>query len=104
MTAVEANLLRTMYAYVDAFPPWLGEHIQKFIKHHEPDTTFVKSICDIPADAISVFQYCSGQELNRHFTLLTKVPKALMNAYPNSDAVARKDHLAAVIDFWSTKR
>lgn len=93
-----------MYAYVDAAPPWLGEHIQKFIKRHEPSTTFVKSIRDIPADAASVFQYCSGQELNRHFALLTKVPKALMNAYPNSDAVARKDHLAAVIDFWSTKR
>ncbi|KAK0748918.1 tubulin-tyrosine ligase family-domain-containing protein [Schizothecium vesticola] len=64
----------------------------------------IKSIRDIPADATSAFQYCSGQELNRHFALLTKVPKALMNAYPNSDAVARKDHLAAVIDFWSTKR
>ncbi|KAK1830650.1 tubulin-tyrosine ligase family-domain-containing protein [Podospora conica] len=93
-----------MYAYVDAAPPWLGEHIQKFIQRHEPDTTFVKSILDIPPDATSVFQYCSGQELNRHFALLTRVPKGLMNAYPNSDAVARKDHLAAVIDFWSTKR
>lgn len=93
-----------MYAYVDAFPPWLGEHIQRFIKQHVPETTFVKDIRDIPEDATSVFQYCSGQELTRHFALLTSVPKGLMNAYPNSDALARKDNLAAVIDRWSTKR
>ncbi|KAM7183771.1 TTL domain containing protein [Naviculisporaceae sp. PSN 640] len=93
-----------MYAYVDAAPPWLGEHIQRFIKQHEPETTFVKDIRDIPEDATSVFQCCCGQELTRHFAVLTRVPKALMNAYPNSDALARKDNLAAVIDRWSTKR
>ncbi|KAK4215480.1 putative tubulin--tyrosine ligase PBY1 [Rhypophila decipiens] len=93
-----------MYAFVDASPPWLAEHIQGFIRRHEPETTFVNDIRDIPEDAPYVFQYCSGQELNQHFALHNRTPKGLINAYPNSDALARKDHLAAVIDFWSTKR
>ncbi|KAM7185109.1 putative tubulin--tyrosine ligase PBY1 [Rhypophila sp. PSN 637] len=93
-----------MYAYVDASPPWLAQHIQRFIRRHEPETTFVNDIRDIPEDAPYVFQYCGGQELNQHFALHNKTAKGLINAYPNSDALARKDHLAAVIDFWSTKR
>ncbi|KAK5653796.1 hypothetical protein OQA88_7954 [Cercophora sp. LCS_1] len=92
-----------MYAFINASSAWLNEHLERFITHHVPSTVFVDSIDDIPQDANHVFQYCDGWELNQNFALLNK-RSGLINAYPNSDALARKDHLAAVVDYWTAKR
>ncbi|KAI8297891.1 putative tubulin--tyrosine ligase PBY1 [Colletotrichum sp. SAR11_59] len=48
--------------------------------------------------------FCDGWALNRNFAALNTAEKALINAYPNSDALARKDYLARVVDFWTAKR
>ncbi|KAK3940231.1 putative tubulin-tyrosine ligase PBY1-like protein 3 [Diplogelasinospora grovesii] len=92
-----------MYVFVQAACPWLDEHLKLFIQRHAPDAIFINDFEDIPADATTIFQYCGGSELNRNFALHNKV-KGLINAYPNSDALARKDHLAAVVDYWTAKR
>ncbi|KAK0647164.1 TTL domain-containing protein [Cercophora newfieldiana] len=92
-----------MYVFVEASSPWLDEHIERFISHHAPDAIFVRDLADIPSSAETVFQFCCGQELNRNFALVNKT-SGLINAYPNSDALARKDYLGVVVDFWTAKR
>ena len=92
-----------MYVYIEGSSPWLDAHLEAFIRHHDPDAIFVRDLANIPPSATSVFQYCCGQQLSSNFALLNKT-RGLINAYPNSDALARKDHLAAVIDYWIAKR
>lgn len=92
-----------MYVFVEAASPWLDEHIKRFIRHHVPNAICVGDLADIPSSAETTFQFCCGQELNRNFALLNKT-RGLINAYPNSDALARKDHLGVVVDFWTAKR
>jgi len=92
-----------MYAFVEASSPWLDEHIERFIRHHAPDAICVGDLADIPSSAENVFQWCCGQQLNKNFALLNRAG-GLINAYPNSDALARKDHLGVVVDFWTAKR
>lgn len=93
-----------MYMYVHSAAPWLDEHIESFIRAHVPDAVSVEDFEDLPADAKSVFQYCDGWELTQNFAVLNTAESALLNAYPNSDALARKDHLAKIVEFWSSKR
>ncbi|KAK1752275.1 tubulin-tyrosine ligase [Echria macrotheca] len=97
-----------VYAYVQVASPWLDEHLRVFIRHHAPDAIFVEEIDEIPSSCMSfpgpvVFQFCNGQLLTKNFALLNRT-RGLINAYPNSDALARKDHLGAVVDYWTAKR
>ncbi|EQB58169.1 hypothetical protein CGLO_01608 [Colletotrichum gloeosporioides Cg-14] len=93
-----------MHVYIQPAAPWLGEHIKSFIRNHVPDAIFIDDFEDFPSDASTVFQFCDGWALNRNFAALNTAEKALINAYPNSDALARKDYLARVVDFWTAKR
>lgn len=92
-----------MYAFVNPSSEWLGEHLKAYIRYHAPDVMFVDNVGDIPESATMTFQYCDGWELNENFALVNRAG-GLINAYPNSDALARKDHLAAVVDYWTAKR
>lgn len=93
-----------MYMYVHSAAPWLDDHIKSYIRDHVPDAVSVEDFEDLPVDAQSVFQFCDGWALTRNFAVLNRAESALLNAYPNSDALARKDHLATIVEFWSSKR
>ncbi|KAB5518934.1 TTL domain-containing protein [Coniochaeta sp. 2T2.1] len=93
-----------MYVYVEGACPWLDEHVKSYIRNHVPDAIFIDDFNNFPTDASTVFQFCNGWELNRNFAILNAADTALINAYPNSDALARKDHLARVVEYWTAKR
>ncbi|KAJ4050635.1 hypothetical protein NW761_005431 [Fusarium oxysporum] len=93
-----------MHVYVHSANPWLDGHVQECIKRHVPDAICHKNFTDIPEDADTVYQLLNGWELNHHFAVLNRAKNGLLNAYPNSDALARKDHMASVVDYWITKR
>ncbi|KAJ4289417.1 hypothetical protein N0V88_006897 [Collariella sp. IMI 366227] len=93
-----------MHAFINAAAPWLNEHLKRFIREHVHDVVFVDDFEDFPTDAETVFQYCDGWALNQNFAVINTAAKGLINAYPNSDALARKDYLAAVVEYWTTKR
>ncbi|KAH7176845.1 tubulin-tyrosine ligase family-domain-containing protein [Dactylonectria macrodidyma] len=93
-----------MHVYVRGANRWLDDHVEAFVRQHVPDAVFHDSITTFPSQPDSVFQLCDGWELNQHFAVLNKVEAGLINAYPNSDALARKDHLAQVVDYWVAKR
>ncbi|KAF4975728.1 hypothetical protein FZEAL_7504 [Fusarium zealandicum] len=93
-----------MHVFINGACSWLNEHVKSYIRLHVPDAVFHESLSTIPEDADTVFQLCDGWHLNQHFAVLNKASNGLLNAYPNSDALARKDHLASVVDYWTTKR
>ncbi|KAG7116560.1 tubulin--tyrosine ligase C12B10.04 like protein [Verticillium longisporum] len=93
-----------MHVYVGGACPWLDDHIKSFIRRHVPDAIFVSDLNAIPKDASAVYQFCDGWELNENFAVLNAAAKGLINAYPSSDALARKDYMARVIECWTAKR
>ncbi|KAH7127864.1 tubulin-tyrosine ligase family-domain-containing protein [Dactylonectria estremocensis] len=93
-----------MHVYAKGANPWLDDHVESFVRQHVPDAVFHDNIKTFPSQPDSVFQFCDGWDLNQHFAVLNKVEAGLINAYPNSDALARKDHLAQVVDYWVAKR
>ncbi|KAF5537707.1 tubulin-tyrosine ligase [Fusarium phyllophilum] len=93
-----------MHIYVHSANPWLDGHVQECIKRHVPDAICHKNFTGIPEDADTVYQLLNGWELNHHFAVLNRSKHGLLNAYPNSDALARKDHMASVVEYWITKR
>lgn len=93
-----------MYVYIESSTPWLDKHIKSYVKNHVPDAIAVDDFEDLPADAETVYQYCDGWAVTRNFAVLNSAKSALINAYPNSEAVARKDLLAKIVEFWSAKR
>ncbi|WZH49610.1 tubulin-tyrosine ligase family-domain-containing protein [Fusarium acuminatum] len=93
-----------MHVYVHSANPWLDDHVRGCIRRHIPDATCHENYADIPEDADAVYQFLNGWELNHHFAVLNRAKHGLLNAYPNSDALARKDHMAKVVDYWVTKR
>ncbi|KAM5344146.1 hypothetical protein ACJ41O_012683 [Fusarium nematophilum] len=93
-----------MHVFINGANRWLDEHVKSFIQGHVPDAVFHDDLATFPANPESVFQLCDGWHLNKHFSVLNKVETGLINAYPNSDALARKDYLARVVDYWTTKR
>ncbi|KAK4136116.1 TTL domain-containing protein [Trichocladium antarcticum] len=94
----------SMHAYIGGASPWLDKHLKSFIRNHVPDAVFVDTFEQLPADAETIFQYCDGWELNQNFAILNGVAVGLINAYPNSDALARKDYLARAVEYWTAKR
>ena len=93
-----------MHAFINSSAPWLNEHIKSFIRQHVRDVVFIDDFAEFPVGADVVFQYCDGWELNENFAALNAAKNGLLNAYPSSDAVARKDYLAAVVEYWAAKR
>ncbi|KAK3897630.1 putative tubulin--tyrosine ligase PBY1 [Staphylotrichum tortipilum] len=93
-----------MHAFINSSAAWLNEHIKSFIRQHVPDVVFIDDFAEFPVGADVVFQYCDGWELNENFAALNVAKNGLLNAYPSSDAVARKDYLAAVVEYWAAKR
>ncbi len=93
-----------MFAFVEAACPWLDEHIKSCIRKHVPDVNFVDDIANLRPAGVAVFQFCNGENLGRHFALANAAGTGLINAYPNSDALARKDCLARVVEYWTAKR
>ncbi|GKT45483.1 putative tyrosyl-DNA phosphodiesterase [Colletotrichum spaethianum] len=93
-----------MYAYIQPACLWLSAHIKSCIRKHVPETEFIDNFNDLPTDSSKLFQFCDGWALNRNFAAMNSAKTALINAYPNSDALARKDYLARVVEFWTAKR
>ncbi|GAB1321089.1 hypothetical protein MFIFM68171_11299 [Madurella fahalii] len=93
-----------MHAFINSAAPWLNEHIKGFIRQHVPDVVFIDDFDEFPMEVPTVFQYCDGWALNRNFAVINAAETALINAYPNSDALARKDYLSAVVEYWTAKR
>ncbi|KAH7252897.1 hypothetical protein FSOLCH5_013752 [Fusarium solani] len=93
-----------MHVYIQGANSWLNEHVEAYIRRHVPDAIYYDNFASFPEGADTVFQLCDGWHMNRHFAALNKASNGLLNAYPNSDALARKDHLARVVDYWTTKR
>jgi tubulin---tyrosine ligase len=105
MTSIPSSGIKDkMHVYVQPAVPWLGDHLKSFIQKHVPDAVFIDDFDDFPSDASTVFQYCGGWDLDRNFAAINTAKSALINAYPNSDALARKDYLSKVIEFWTAKR
>lgn len=93
-----------MYVFVQAAAPWLNPHIKSYIQKHVPNIVFVDSFEELPKNPKKVFQFCDGWELTRNFSVGNNADMSLINAYPNSDALARKDLLASVAEYWAAKR
>jgi hypothetical protein len=93
-----------MYAFINSAAPWLNDHIKSFIRRHVPDAIFIDDFDDFPTDADTIFQFCDGWALNQNFAAINVAKNGLINAYPNSDAIARKDYLSAVVEYWTAKR
>ncbi|KAH6632255.1 TTL domain-containing protein [Chaetomium tenue] len=108
MTPVEEAGARrepgTMHAFINSSAAWLNEHIKSFIRQHVPDAVFIDDFDEFPIGVDTVFQYCDGWALTQNFAAINVAKTGLINAYPNSDALARKDFLAAVVEYWATKR
>ncbi|KAI5861963.1 TTL domain-containing protein [Durotheca rogersii] len=92
-----------MHVFVQAASPWLDEHLRRFIRKHVPESVFYDDFDDFPKDAKTTFQFCDGWALNRNFAVVNSADKALINAYPSSDALARKDYLSRVVEYWTAK-
>ncbi|KAK4240560.1 putative tubulin--tyrosine ligase PBY1 [Achaetomium macrosporum] len=92
-----------MHAFINAAAPWLNAHLKSFIRKHVPGVIFIDDLDEFPLGAPAVFQFCDGWELNRNFAVLNGAENGLINAYPNSDALARKDCLARVVEYWTAK-
>ncbi|KAM0239619.1 hypothetical protein ACHAP5_008190 [Fusarium lateritium] len=93
-----------MHVYVHSANLWLDDHVKACIRRHISDGVYYDDYTNIPEDADTVYQFLNGWELNHHFAVLNRAKHGLLNAYPNSDALARKDHMAKVVDYWVTKR
>lgn len=93
-----------MHVFVKSANEWLDDFIKDSINKHIPDAVFCDDFDSFPEDANKTIQICNGWHLNPHFVALNKSEKGLLNAYPSSDGVSRKDHLARVIEYWTTKR
>lgn len=93
-----------MYIYIKTANSWLNEHIEGFVRKYASEAVFVDRLADIPIGAEKVFQFCDGWGLDQHFHVHNTAVKKLISAYPNSDALARKDCLARVVDYWVAKR
>ncbi|KAH8168734.1 tubulin-tyrosine ligase family protein [Sarocladium implicatum] len=93
-----------MHVFVKSANEWLDPFIRQTIQRHIPDAVFHDDFADFPDDAQQTIQICNGWHLNPHFVALNKSHKGVLNAYPSSDGVSRKDHLARVIEYWTTKR
>ncbi|EAQ87644.1 hypothetical protein CHGG_04263 [Chaetomium globosum CBS 148.51] len=108
MTPVEEAGARrepgTMHAFINSSAAWLNVHIKSFIRQHAPDAVFIDDFDEFPVGVDTVFQYCDGWALTQNFAAINVAKTGLINAYPNSDALARKDFLAAVVEYWATKR
>ncbi|KAL2176897.1 tubulin-tyrosine ligase-like protein [Thermothelomyces heterothallicus CBS 202.75] len=94
-----------MHAFINPSAPWLKEHIKAFVRQHVPDVVWVDDVGDLPEGGVdALFQFCDGCSLTGHFAAANAARRSLINAYPNSDALARKDHLAALVGYWTAKR
>ncbi|KAK0716419.1 tubulin-tyrosine ligase family-domain-containing protein [Apiosordaria backusii] len=94
-----------MHVFINGACPWLNPHLRKFILDHVPDAIFYNSFEDFPDGPLEEsFQYLDGWEIGGNFAILNNSQNGLINAYPSSDALARKDYLARVVDFWRAKR
>ncbi|KAL2164873.1 hypothetical protein VTH06DRAFT_169 [Thermothelomyces fergusii] len=95
-----------MYALINPSAPWLKAHIEGFVRQHVPDVVVVDDVGELPPGGAvdGLFQFCDGSSLGRSFAAANAARRSLINAYPNSDALARKDHLAAVVGYWTAKR
>ncbi|KAJ3533994.1 hypothetical protein NM208_g7735 [Fusarium decemcellulare] len=93
-----------MHVYIKGANSWLNGHVKSYIQRHVPDAVFHDDFETFPESPEYGFQLCDGWHLNRHFAALNKISNGLINAYPSSDALARKDHLARVVEYWVTKR
>ncbi|AEO60933.1 tubulin-tyrosine ligase-like protein [Thermothelomyces thermophilus ATCC 42464] len=94
-----------MHAFINPSAPWLKEHIKAFVRQHVPDVVLVDDVGDLPEGGVdALFQFCDGCSLTGHFAAANAAKRSLINAYPNSDALARKDHLAALVGYWTAKR
>lgn len=93
-----------MHVYVNGACDWLDEHLKSYIRKHVPDAIFIDDFDKFPTDAPTSLQICDGWELNQNFAVLNNAEKGLLNAYPSSDALARKDYLSRVVECWTAKR
>lgn len=93
-----------MHVFVQSANEWLDCYIKDTIKRHVPEAIFYDDFDNFPENADNTIQICNGWHLNPHFVALNKSDKGLLNAYPSSDGVSRKDHLARAIEYWTTKR
>ena len=93
-----------MHVFVQSANEWLDGFIRDCIQRHIPEAIFYDDFANFPEDAEQTIQICNGWHLNPHFVALNKSRKGVLNAYPSSDGVSRKDHLARVIEYWTTKR
>ncbi|KAK7408470.1 hypothetical protein QQX98_009337 [Neonectria punicea] len=93
-----------MHAFIQGACPWLDKHVKSYLQKYVPDVIFIDDFTNFPTDADTVFQFCDGWNLNQYFAVLNTADTALINAYPNSDALARKDFLARVVEYWTAKR
>jgi tubulin---tyrosine ligase len=93
-----------MHVFVQSANEWLDGFIRESIRRHIPEAIFYNDFADFPEDAEQTIQICNGWHLNPLFVALNKSKKGVLNAYPSSDGVSRKDHLARVIEYLTTKR
>lgn len=93
-----------MHAFVKSANPWLDPLIEDCIRKCVPDVIFHDDFESMPVDAKEVVQITNGWHLNRHFGAMNNAEKGLLNAYPSSDGLSRKDYLASVVEYWVTKR
>lgn len=95
-----------LYASVYSGCSWLDEHIESCIKKYSPDVKFVDNLrCFVDSEA-ALYQFCDGQRCNtsEFIVPLTKPNSSLINAYPNDDALTRKNYLARIIEYWVAKQ
>jgi hypothetical protein len=93
-----------MHAFINSPSVWLNDHIKRFLREHVPEAVFYDSFDKFPIGAETIFQFTDGWPQNENFAASNVAKNGLINAYPNSDAVSRKDYLAAVVEYWTTKR
>ncbi|KAK4196780.1 tubulin-tyrosine ligase family-domain-containing protein [Triangularia verruculosa] len=94
-----------MHVFINGSSRWLNPHLRKYILDYVPDAIFYDSFEDFPEGPLEEsFQFLDGWEIGGNFAIINNSKNGLINAYPSSDALARKDYLARVVDFWRAKR
>ncbi|KAI9152123.1 putative tubulin--tyrosine ligase [Paramyrothecium foliicola] len=93
------------YAYVKTMSGWMNRRVKSYLRARIPDIIFIGSLADFPGGKNHLIQFANHdwgylEAFDVHFQA---GKLSMINAFPNVDALARKDYLAGVASYWMAK-
>ena len=96
---------KNCYAYIQTGNEWMDQQVKYILKIHLPSVRLISTLNDFPRNKhhliqISVHEWGDPGAFNLHFQA---GDRSIINAFPNVDALSRKDYMASVASHWMTK-